>query len=446
MKKEEAELLPGGLITCLLDSREVRILKISPDSVTVRVLNKLNNITKLKICFYDFKAYRYNELIISDYIISNNSKEEFYFSYTFKISNKEYENNLRKAFRDYSRYVTLKNYGYENEFSEEMVGYPAEKDYDFYNFYNEQKKEWFSNLNYNNFNKDNFNNLELAVEINNGELYEKYLLNDINTFKHMYLCENYINEHELFKRNISRIYIGNEFCHNLFPSLELLMKMMDKAFNEKINITICFTYMRECYIKKNEEIINSIYKWCVINDKKIEIIINDWGMLKLCRGKEDYFDFNLGILLNKRKKDPRFAYKKGYEENKKMLAENSLNNEEFRKFLNEYNIKRYEYESCTYKIKIPEGRHSMHMPFYITNVSQYCTLYAMCSNLDRGKQVLVNNCPKYCREYIFAYPKHLKMVGRYNSLFAFDDTLLRNELELQYYVKNGIDRIVLNFI
>ena len=367
-------------------------------------------------------------------------------SFFLNYSNKEYENNLRKAFRDYSRYVTLKNYGYENEFSEEMVGYPAEKDYDFYNFYNEQKKEWFSNLNYNNFNKDNFNNLELAVEINNGELYEKYLLNDINTFKHMYLCENYINEHELFKRNISRIYIGNEFCHNLFPSLELLMKMMDKAFNEKINITICFTYMRECYIKKNEEIINSIYKWCVINDKKIEIIINDWGMLKLCRGKEDYFDFNLGILLNKRKKDPRFAYKKGYEENKKMLAENSLNNEEFRKFLNEYNIKRYEYESCTYKIKIPEGRHSMHMPFYITNVSQYCTLYAMCSNLDRGKQVLVNNCPKYCRDYIFAYPKHLKMVGRYNSLFAFDDTLLRNELELQYYVKNGIDRIVLNFI
>jgi hypothetical protein len=38
------------------------------------------------------------------------------------------------------------------------------------------------------------------------------------------------------------------------------------------------------------------------------------------------------------------------------------------------------------------------------------------------------------------------MVGRYNSLFAFDDTILKNPKELQYYIDNGIDRIVLNFI
>ena len=48
--------------------------------------------------------------------------------------------------------------------------------------------------------------------------------------------------------------------------------------------------------------------------------------------------------------------------------------------------------------------------------------------------------------YVFAYPKHLKMVGRYNSLFAFDDTLLKDEGKFSEYIKNGIDRIVLNFI
>ena len=52
----------------------------------------------------------------------------------------------------------------------------------------------------------------------------------------------------------------------------------------------------------------------------------------------------------------------------------------------------------------------------------------------------------YCKDYVFAYPKHLKMVGRYNSLFAFDDTLLKDEGKLSEYIKNGIDRIVLNFI
>lgn len=97
-------------------------------------------------------------------------------------------------------------------------------------------------------------------------------------------------------------------------------------------------------------------------------------------------------------------------------------------------------------IKIPEGKHSLHMPFYLTNMSQYCPLYAMCTKMDRGSQRLVKNCPKYCTDYIFSYPKHLNMVGRYNCLFAFDDTLLRDCENLKYYLKDGIDRIVLNFI
>ena len=97
-------------------------------------------------------------------------------------------------------------------------------------------------------------------------------------------------------------------------------------------------------------------------------------------------------------------------------------------------------------MSIAEGKHSLHIPFYQTNTSQFCPLYAMCINLDRGKQRLVNGCPKYCKEFVFLYPKHLKMVGKYNSLFAFDDTLLKDQKELESYVSSGIDRIVLNFI
>ena len=35
-----------------------------------------------------------------------------------------------------------------NEFSKEMVGYPAEQDYEFYTYYQDQKKQWLSELNY----------------------------------------------------------------------------------------------------------------------------------------------------------------------------------------------------------------------------------------------------------------------------------------------------------
>ena len=39
-------------------------------------------------------------------------------------------------------------------------------------------------------------------------------------------------------------------------------------------------------------------------------------------------------------------------------------------------------------------------------------LYMQCVTLDRGKQKLVMGCEMYCKDYVFAYPKHLKMVGR----------------------------------
>ena len=76
--------------------------------------------------------------------------------------------------------------------------------------------------------------------------------------------------------------------------------------------------------------------------------------------------------------------------------------------------------------------------FFQTNTSQYCTLYAVCRYGDREKQKLPENCPKYCEQKVFLYPKHLKMVGRYNSLFGYDEKILWDEKQLQDYLEQGL--------
>lgn len=446
MIKEEIESIPSGLVSCIINDKEVTILKMSTESLTIRVLEKIEYIKLLKISFYNFKDYKYKEIEIKNFTINNEDKDEFYYTYDIFIDDKDYVENVKYIFRDYSKYVNLKVFGEENEFSKEMTGYPREKDYEFYEYYNTQKKEWISNLNYKNFNMDVLNSIEMAITLDNDDLYEKYIDNDKESFKEYYFKKNFLENHMLFKKNIERLYIGNEFCHNLFPSINDLIKMLEKAKEESLNVTLCFTYIRECYIQKTKDIIEEVYDWCKINNFKIEIVINDWGMLKLLKSKENYFTLCLGNLLNKRKKDPRYIYKNGYEKNKELLSLNSLNSKKFREFLKDNNIERYEYESCNYKIAIPEGKHSLHFPFYMTNSSQYCPLYAMCTTMNRGNQKLVKSCPKYCREYVFLYPKHLKMIGKYNSLFAFDDTLLKDKDILEYYINNNINRLVLNFL
>ncbi len=67
--------------------------------------------------------------------------------------------------------------------------------------------------------------------------------------------KNFLENHMLFNKNIERLYIENEFCHNLFPCIDNLIKMLEKAKEELLNITLCFTYIRECYIQKTKDII-----------------------------------------------------------------------------------------------------------------------------------------------------------------------------------------------
>ena len=67
MEREEVELLPSGLITCLLNSKEVRIMKISPERLTIRLAQEVKEINELKVIFYVFDENRYKEITIENH-------------------------------------------------------------------------------------------------------------------------------------------------------------------------------------------------------------------------------------------------------------------------------------------------------------------------------------------------------------------------------------------
>lgn len=94
-------------------------------------------------------------------------------------------------------------------------------------------------------------------------------------------------------------------------------------------------------------------------DTCIEIVINDWAMADIIakqnvESARPYLIPCLGILLNKRKKDPRFPYKKG---DKSLYSQNNLNADFYREYLqSEFGIQRYEWESCGYEQEFPPGK------------------------------------------------------------------------------------------
>lgn len=234
--------------------------------------------------------------------------------------------------------------------------------------------------------------------------------------------------------------------------------MLEKAHKEALGITIAFSYIREFMLKPVEKLINRLMQWCKEKDTCIEIVINDWAMADIIarqnaesaiKKSEDINEMRqylipcLGILLNKRKKDPRFPYKKG---NKSLYSQNNLNEDFYRKYLrSEFGIQRYEWESCGYEQEFPQGKNSLHLPYYQTNTSQYCPLHAICTTGNRGTQYLVKECPHYCSTYRLAYPEQLNMAGRFNSLFGIDKELLDHPEKIKAYANAGIDRLVIGW-
>lgn len=459
--KNGISMIPFGLLSGFMDGKEIRILELAEEGFRFRLAEKAASPESFLVCFYDMEQADYHEIEIRNYTIEedNVSSElvEFCMEYTVLVNSDSYRQEVRKLQGQYSRYIRLKLEDDDEELARALTEYPEKKPV---NYYSLEERQNYS--------------LETAIEIDRPELYREYLQNDIKQLiEQCYewkritgnqLDSNKQNDSPDNKSNIghglnlNRIYIGNQFCHLLFPDEKELFMMLEKAYKESLGITIAFSYIREFMLKPIEELINRLAQWCKEKDTCIEIVINDWAMADIIAKQNaelaikkseainemrQYLIPCLGILLNKRKKDPRFPYKKG---DKSLYSQNNLNADFYRKYLqSEFGIQRYEWESCGYEQEFPQGKNSLHLPYYQTNTSQYCPLYAICTTGNRGIQYLVKECSHYCSIYRLSYPKHLNITGRFNSLFGIDKELLNHPEKIKAYANAGIDRLVIGW-
>ena len=459
--KNGISMIPFGLLSGFMDGKEIRIIELAEEGFRFRLSEKAASPESFLVCFYDMEQASYHEIEVRNYTIEedNVSSElaEFCTEYTVFVNNESYRHEVRKLQGQYSRYIRLKLEDDDEELTRVLTGYPEKKPVDYYNL---EARQSYS--------------LETAIEIDRPELYREYLQNDIKQLIEQCYEWRRITGNQLgsdkqndspesalnigYSLNLNRIYIGNQFCHLLFPDEKELFMMLEKAHKEALGITIAFSYIREFMLKPVEKLINRLMQWCKEKDTCIEIVINDWAMADIIarqnaesaiKKSEDINEMRqylipcLGILLNKRKKDPRFPYKKG---DKSLYSQNNLNADFYREYLqSEFGIQRYEWESCGYEQEFPQGKNSLHLPYYQTNTSQYCPLHAICTTGNRGTQHLVKECPHYCSTYRLIYPEHLNMIGRFNSLFGIDKKLLDHPEKIKAYANAGIDRLVIGW-
>lgn len=442
------EMIPFGLLAGFYGEKEIRITKLAEEGFCFRTVSEIPRLQeKLRLCFYDLNQNRYQEIPVTpDAWRQMEARTEFFTSYVVAVQQEDYRRAVRTLLGQYDRYIRLKLEEDDSGMAEQLTGYPAKADEVFAESFQEQLTEWFgskTNGMQDGCGKDEYDGRkeqietrtekkpaepEFALELDHPRVYTQFLNQRLDDFLTAYQARYPAFQNWMRGRKTDRIYIGNAFCHLLFPEKELLFALLEKANRESLQVTLTFSYVREYQIQETEELLQKLQQWCEKQKTKLEVEINDWAMADMLKGALPDLVPCFGRMLNKRKKDPRMAYKKGSRE---CLRENSLNAEFYQEYLSqEFGIQRLEWESCGYEQKFPDPAAKMkvenhlHLPFYQTNTSQYCTLYAGSAYGDRSVQHLLTSCDKRCEWQAYLYPQHLEMVGRYNSLFGRDHEIL----------------------
>ena len=392
--------IPAGLAACRLNGRQLHIVRMASDAIWLRAHARCETQGTLEVCFRCMDG-KWENIIIENAVAGEARRDEYGVLLRFSVSNAVYAAQFRRAMGEYA--------GYIRAFEADCVGVSADYPYEQDEIFPEGEYRDFSALQLP-------DDREICISLHTLRLYALFLEHSFGDFLRIYRTEYRLPE---FKTP-TRLYIGNPFCRQLFPDERTLSALLARARSDGLAVTLVTAPDPRMDAR-------------LLKEYSGEMLVNDWGLLYRLK---DYprIEPLLGTLLNKRRKDPRLSYK--MDRNSDLLRENPLNDPCFRDFLRSMGVRRLEFERCGYDYALPGGECSLHMPWYQANTSVYCPLRALCERGDRGFQSDDGGCPHHCERVVLRYPAHLKMQGRWNSLFALDDRPADGF--------PGFDRIVLN--
>jgi len=450
MKMGSSLRLPSTIIYGFSGDDDYAISMISGDEVGFESAELFHDEEGFSIALYDFSTDSFEKYNFKKIKILTNEKKKYSYHYRIQLLG-----DLKELYAHISRIQaiiategeinTIPNLGTIQTLKfkrNALSDYAYENDEIFYATYAQQQKIWDDILSCDGLQYGEYlEPLEFAFYVSRYPFYKSICKKGIRNTIDTYLEQKKLKDTSLFTKKFQRLYIGNEFCpHNVMDDYTLLC-ILEISKEEGFSVTLALPYLLEDNINKTNEMMKMVDEWCRNNRVSIEVIINDFGMLELIKKYETLMPI-LGRLLNKRKKDPRIKWLWGIKHNKVMLEENNLNCEHYTSFLESKGICRYEFETHIFDNKIDGKKASLYFPYYQINTSVFCPLYARCTTGSKHQQRLVKHCPRYCEQYVFLYPKHLNMIGRGNSVFGYEGSILTQPSYLEKYVRQGIDRLV----
>lgn len=236
----------------------------------------------------------------------------------------------------------------------------------------------------------------------------------------------------------SRLYFGAEFCENLIPSAEDLNSALEFISKNKMEFTFITPFLTNEGIKRIKPLLNLITK--VKPDA--EIVINDWGLLRLINREYQGLNLSLGRLLTKQKRGPQILNLLGKvpEDMIRHFQQSNIDSSALSDFLISRQIKRVELDNLLQGIRrpFPSLKGSLYMSFAYITTTRLCLFSSLDDKIDKPLRA-ITPCNKECQAHAFMLRHKQMPVGlllKGNTQFFKNEQLPDNLEDL------SVDRIV----
>ncbi len=268
---------------------------------------------------------------------------------------------------------------------------------------------------------------------------------------------NRLNGLKYFRKGkYQRIYWGPEFCQNLIPTIKQTREILQFTEQNNLELSIVTPFVTE----RGLIILKNIFNWLKGQKiKKLEIIVNDWGILEcLNREYKGIFEISLGRLLVRQQRDP--AVKTNLKKQVPFLMKNKdgnidifvhrtpsrkwqagikasyVNSSVSQDLLSRFGVKRLELNNLIQGLNLDGIRFkkSLYTPYINISTTRFCPMETRYQKVYR-----INVCNKECRRYLDilrnrSIPKIIYKIG--NTIFY------KNPLNQSTLNKYEVDRVV----
>lgn len=178
----------------------------------------------------------------------------------------------------------------------------------------------------------------------------------------------------------ARVYVGNEFCENLIPSLSRVTGFQSFCAREGLGLSLLTPYVTDAGIEKLKPLLEGL----ATAGEGVEVVVNDWGVLRLVHREYPVLKPVLGRLMHRVLRDPRiagvFAMIVPGEVKRALREVTSLTVPTFARILRQYGVSMVECDALLQGIDFPpdDGQRaigvSVHVPYGFTTTGRSCLI------------------------------------------------------------------------